>query len=571
MKKVIASFFAAIMMFQAISGVLDVVAQEMRKVHLADQTGPYYNKDRSNVGNTNTYTNLPKPKEVLTKEAESPSGTETYDEDLEVVEERTINSKTYEVTPGTYVKEIYFEPVHAEVEGELVDIDNTLENKSKKRNAPVYENKEGYYDVKIENKVLTMSSKEGQSLSFTQEGNVSNYDVKDNVILYSEVYENIDMEYTLGGNAIRTKFHINGPITQDTINYSIDYGDLTVKEDADGFLFLDREENVIFTYQKPMIVEEKDIKHVDITSTKDNGILTITLELPKQWINDSERNFPVSLQSRTAYEPIKINLKTSYNRSDSPDITSKYYDLFVGYEDGSQSGGIPFGIARSYLYLGDLNLGPDKLIEGASLELYKHTSRTEQWKEISISKTSGYRDVYGINWANKPTDLTHVSTTTLEHRPGWHAFDVKSYIQDIYAGKNNVIEMKCTNESKDYIANFFFSESGQALPRVMITYRDAFDVKPDLDINEMDMEMRVYAKKNVGFHGLSFDGIAKPDSQVLFDLVKKDDSTVIKSESSKGNANRYFQSPIFVTNPLPNVQTYTKKDNNYTTDLFLLI
>ncbi|MFV0393968.1 MAG: DNRLRE domain-containing protein [Coprobacillaceae bacterium] len=532
-RKIIAAVFSTIMMFQAMSGVLEVAAQELGLVDLANQTGPYYNKSRAQDLEYNTYSNLNNEKEVITKNAESSNSEESYDPELEVVEERTINSKTYEVTPGTYVKEVFFEPVHTEVDGELVDIDNTLENTSRKRSSPVYENKEGYYDVKIENKVLTMSSKEGQSLSITQDGNVDNYDIKDNVILYSEVYENMDMEYILGGNTITNRFTINGPITQETISYTINYGDLEVIEEDEAYLFVDAEGTTVFMYLKPTLIENGVLKQIEMTSEINEDEVKLTINLPTEWIAENERVFPMFIRSGASYEPEKIDVDTSYNRSHTPEVISRYHDLFVGYEDGAQTGHVKLGVTRSYIHIGDLGLGDEKEIVSAELMLNKHTSREKQWKEIEIRKTSGYVNVGAINWNNKPTDLTHVSTTTIDHRPGWHSFNVKSYVEDIYAGKNNIIEMKCTNESEDYIANFFYSESGLALPRIMVTYRDAWDVRPDLDINTMDMEMRVFAKKDEGFYGISFDGIARPDSQVTFDLVKKDTSDVLATEISK--------------------------------------
>lgn len=239
-RKVAASFFAGIMIFQAMSGAIDVAAYEMGKVNLADTKGKYYeqnlypsnisrNKDTSKIENT-----------VLKKEAVVYKQEADYDPSLEVVEKRTSNSKTYRLANGTYVTDTYFEPIHKKEGKEFVDIDNTLENISKTKSKPIYENQDGLYTFKVENKTASITNDKEQTLSITNnDGNLNTYDVKENVILYSEVYENIDMEYRLHGNSVTTNFFINGATTQKEINFTINKGNLKVKEETDALLFLD--------------------------------------------------------------------------------------------------------------------------------------------------------------------------------------------------------------------------------------------------------------------------------------------------------------------------------------------
>ena len=570
MRKIIATIFSAIMIFQAFSRTLDVAAKEVRKVRLANQYGSFYQQKIDQDVLLNSYSGLPSQNEVMTKNVETTSSTETYDPELEVVEERTINSKTYQVTPGTYVKEVYFEPIHTEVNGELVDIDNTLENISTARSIPVYENKVGFYDVKIANNTLLMTNNEAQSISFTQDGNVFNYNVKDNVILYSEMYENIDMEYALGGNTIANTFYINGPITQEKISYTITYGDLIVKEEENSYLFIDSQDNLIFTYQKPVLAENGETQAIDIDAEITNGEIKITLSLPVSWISASERIYPLSLQAALTDDSPKINITSAYISEQQQDRNSQYHDLYVGFEDGYFAMGQYLGATRTYIRAGDLGIGSDKEIVSATLQLYKFVNFDEQWQTIEIRKSDGYVDVDNVTWRTKPTDesLTYVSTTTIPGN-GYKDFDITSYIKDIYNGKNNAIELRATNESSAYGPCIFYGESGPdyGLPKITLTYRDAFDVNPDLDINLIDMEMRIYAKKDEGFYAISFDGIAKPDSQVNFELVNKGDSVVFDTVAV--NSDRYFVDPVFVSNPLSNVQSYTKNDSNYTTDYIL--
>lgn len=182
-KKILASFLAFIMTFQAVSGLLDVTAYEMKKVNLSATSGDYrnkelcssqlLNKDKLNVKET-----------VTKKDPITYNQKDTYDESLEVKVKRTENSKTYKLSNGTYVQETYFEPIHKKEGTEFVEIDNTLENTSKARSLPIYENKDGYYSFKVQDKVMSIQTDEAQILKVMNDSaKLDVYNVKDNIIL----------------------------------------------------------------------------------------------------------------------------------------------------------------------------------------------------------------------------------------------------------------------------------------------------------------------------------------------------------------------------------------------------
>ncbi|MEG2995143.1 MAG: DUF6531 domain-containing protein, partial [Erysipelotrichaceae bacterium] len=566
-RKLMAGFFAFIMMFQAMSGVMDVAANELGKVRLDPTTGDYYNKSLypNNVVLNKDTTKLQNTK--LKKEATVYNQEEEYDYELEVKEKRTNNSKTYKMADGTYVNDTYFEPIHKKEGKEFVDIDNTLKNVSKIRSKPIYENKDGLYTFKVEDKTASIINDKKQAFSIINEdANLTTYDVKENVILYSETYDNIDMEYRLHGNSVATNFFINGTTSQKEINLEINKGNLKVKEETDALLFLDEKDKTVYSYSKPLMYDGKDeVRATTFSFVEENEKVNIKLILDTEWMNDSERLFPIMMSNRAADESTKVNIDTAYNRSVAPNITSTYYDLYVGYEDGATTGGTALGVTRSYVRISGMNLGADKEILSGTLKMWKRAKFSNQWNELSIGKTSKYIEPKDATWNKRPA-VTQMSTVNVRQDAGWQDFDVKSYVEDIYKGKNNTIEIKATNESSAYTPNVFSSESGTGLPKLTVTYKDAFDINPNLPIDTFDTEMRIFSILDKGWEAFSFDGIARPDSQVVFDLVERGKDNVIQSETSKGNVNKYFIDPIYITNYLANTQKYSKSDVNYTTD-----
>lgn len=562
-----ASFFTMIMIIQVMSGAIDVVAYEIGKVKLSDTTGAYYGQDVN--ANKNTLNNdvIKKEDVSIPKDANVHSEEDSYDERLEVKEKRTSTSKTYKLEDGTYVTETYFEPIHKLENNTYVEIDNSIENISKARTNPIYENKDGLYTFKVQDKTTTITNAQNQTMSIINEdANLNTSSVKDNVILYSEAYDNIDMEYRLHGNSVKTNLYINGVTTQKEIQLSIDKGNLVVKEENDALVFLDDEEHVVYSYRKPLLYDANDEVGTSVFSYVEKADrVNITITLNAEWINDKQRIYPIMMSTRVGDESAELSIETAYNRSSSPDITSTYYDLYVGYEDGATSGGTFLGVTRSYVHVSNLNLGPDKEIVSGSLKMWKRAKYSNQWNELAIGKTSGYIAPARATWNNRPA-VTQVSTVTIREDAGWQDFDVTDYVKDINKGIDHTLEIKATNESVAFTPNVFSSESGTGLPRITITYRDAFDIDPNLPLDTFDTEMRIFSIINKGWEAFSFDGIAKPDSQISFDLVERGKDDVIMSETANAKANKYFIDPIYITNYLENTQVYPKSDINYTTD-----
>ena len=565
-KKILAGFFASLMIFQSVSGTMEIAAYELGKISLTQENQNieeqnYNNEDDQNVDNSVV------EEGVLRKEPKIYQDVCEYEADQEVVAKRTQNSKTYLLADGSYVSETYFEPIHKWNGNSFVEIDNTLQNIGLSRAFPVYENRDGLYSFKVEGSSISMENADKQQLNIeNNSANLNVYSVKENVILYSEAYANIDMEYRVGGNSVSTNFYINGNSDVSDISFVIHKGNLSVKEVSEALQFIDADGEVVFTYTKPTLYDAKNISNeVSFSYEETKDSVLVNLQLNTEWINDVERVYPLTMASKAKDQNVEINVDTAYNRSASPNTASNYYDLYVGYEDGSTTGGTKLGIARTYVHISNLNLGTDKEIISADLKLWKRAQYSQQWNTISIGKTTGYVRPMDATWNNKPS-VTPISTTTIRTDPGWQSFDIKSYVEDIYNGKNNTIELKATNESTAYTPNVFSSESGTGLPKVSVKYKDAFDINPDLPVDVFDSEMRVFSILNKGFEALSFDGIAKPNAQVTFELVERGTDEVIRSETSKGVANKYFIDPIYITNYMADTQKYGKDDVNYTSD-----
>ena len=218
-------------------------AKELDKINNQTFYGDYYNQDINQTTINNTIIEEKTKPDIINKEPMVTSDIATYDPEQEIIELRSENTKTYQLSQGEYVTEFYFEQIHKEENGEFVEIDNDLTqtvNPFSRSAATTYENKDGLYDVFITNGNMNITNPEGDSLEIIIVGNVNNYAIKENVILYSEVENNMDVEYRIESNTIRQNLYINGTIENNHYSFQINKGNYQIETLEDGSInFLD--------------------------------------------------------------------------------------------------------------------------------------------------------------------------------------------------------------------------------------------------------------------------------------------------------------------------------------------
>ncbi len=489
----------------------------------------------------------------------------------EILSKRSENSKSYITNTDEMVTEVYLETMHKKIDDIYVDIDNKLEESD-----DLYRNKVGIYDVNFykNDKYLYAVSNLNDSIKTRFDGaNTKDYSVQDNRITYVNAYDDIDLEYIVGNSYLKENIVFNAPAKSNQFSYIINTGGLNVKK-QDSYLCLYDSGDCKFELRAPYMQDKENnfnpnvsIDFEKISSDESKVILTYDTD----WLNASERVYPVKLDPTVVPTNGTVNIDSSYIRNSNVNTTSNYYHMFVGYDkDGFASqAGYSIGMTRSFLAFNMPNIGDHRVIESATLEL----DRVNNYgiTDIDVYKTANYVNPENITWANQPTNLTLVSNNSVAASFGFKSFDITSYIEDLNAGNQKTLMLKAQNESTSNYPAVFNTQhdSPDSVPKITITHRPDYDVDEDLDINTFDNSLRVYAKGLNEFRAVSMDGIARPNSNVQFKLYKKDSSgakTHLKDFNSTSQSGLYFSDPIYVTNPMSGVQTYLKDNINYTSD-----
>ena len=501
---------------------------------------------------------------------------------FEVLSKRTENSKTFYFGEEEMVTEIFFDPIHINVGGFYVEIDNELEETE-----IGFTNTFGLFDVNFYNEL----SGEGNSYSITYDDhtltftfpdmNLEHYNVEDNQIFFSSIDEGIDLELMITNSTLRENIRFNGPVDIDMFSYVVNHGDLNIRveEYLGNLCFYDssNEEECVFEIFAPQMRDQDGNINMNVEidfESMDNYSSEIILSFDSDWINAYERVYPVSINPTIA--PLlsgTISVDSSHIRSYQPNVTARYEHLFVGYDRDAFASQTVFGLGhtRTFITFPMPDIGNDRTVENAVLELNKNTQMIMGNHDVSVFRTASFVDPRTVTWNNQPTlsSLTHVSNTTVSQSLGWNSFDITSYVQDLNRGIQNTLVLRSTTETTALYPVVFDSEHTGQMPRITITHRPSWDVDPDLDINTFDNELRVFSRGINQYEAVSMDGIARPNSTIIFRLFRRDEEgnkTFIRDLESIGQSSLNYIDPIFITNPLAGVQTYLRENANYTSD-----
>lgn len=451
--------------------------------------------------------------------------TETIEEPTVVAEvksERTEYTKHFRMSDGTYIAATYPEPVHYEVNGKWVDIDNSLSQETVD-GISVYKNNKSKHSVSfsesIEDKGVTIKKSNGYEISFVPETNEKKTKVKgkkkdtkdlESVAIlnaeekldiksekmaaknktsgmkYSDVYDDTDLEYILTSSSLKENIVVNKAKNKYEYKFNADFGGLVPKNEGDGSIGLYK--SVGNTQVLEMYIEAPYMydangeisKDVSISFSQAGKKYKITVTANKEWVNADDRKFPVVIDPTVKLDVSRSDIKDTYVDTSSPstNFQNDYY-LYVGYNS--------LGKTRTYIkyILPDL---PDcSIVTGASLVL-------QQYEYDPGSGASNYIyaydcgnnswDISTITWNNQPMNTSSLSSyTVLDYQAyqsnptGYcaaYAFDITKAAKRWYEdGVNNGIMLASSDESVTKRSRFCsanYSTDSQYFPSVWVAY-----------------------------------------------------------------------------------------------------
>lgn len=242
----------------------------------------------------------------------------------EVPEKRDEFSKTYKRADGSFTSVISKTPIHKLENGEWEEINNTLET-----NDEAISNIDGAFDVEFpetitEKEQITVSNN-GESIAFsvngienatgivegneTTETDLIKQDLEKTVsqITYKNVSESTDIQYVVSSNNVKENIIVsNKESLKDTYSFDIEKGKLSAELDNKNNLILKNDKKeVAFTIPAPVMTDAENAVSYDIevsVENADKSVLTLTYTPSKEWLNNSERAYPIVIDPVIMFE-----------------------------------------------------------------------------------------------------------------------------------------------------------------------------------------------------------------------------------------------------------------------------
>jgi len=367
----------------------------------------------------------------------------------ELMSERSLDTKTFRMSDGTYTLVQYAENVHyLDTDSEYKSVDNSL---IASNNGEFLENKSANFKVKYSNKSkahdMVSLSFENYAISWGYEdvNEVSLEEIKseksanefvpDNLssqIIYSNAFNNADISIYTNSGGIKEEIILKSKESINEYNVTYQVSELTAeKQDKHNIIFKNGEGDIVFRISAPYMYdsagESSSQLTLDITEQEAN-IVKVKYTAEKAWLDDEKRVYPVILDPTVEIKKNNTNnISTSFVTTEYPgyDFSSNYFMLC---DSGSEES----------LSLVKLNSIPSLSLGNKLLNMTfsAYGTTVTRYSKINIHQAIGAwgTSVSGINYSSDVVDFIATDNTDTER---WYTWDISKLAKAWINGTSN--------------------------------------------------------------------------------------------------------------------------------------
>ena len=438
----------------------------------------------------------------------------------EVSEKRTEYSKEFLLSNGLHMAVLYPNAVHYQKDGQWAQIDNTLTAHAD----GTVRNAAGVWDVRLPGQTGTKQSltisKDGYTLSFglpqkltalstravgaeqtftaAQAGSVAaQVDAKLDIsqakedalhpetvidglssrVTYESLHSNTNVVYDLTSNKVKESMVLRQyDPSLAGFRYALDVGTMVpVLDEAGHITFYDETQSeVIMVIAAPYMMDaEGEVStDVQVALTGKDSSYTLTYTLPKQWLTEESRQWPVLLDPTVTDD---LDVENIRDASVAENTTFSYTSpvLETGYYQGE-------GRQRTYLKYAELpELTPADVVVDAKITLFKFLD-SDSSAPIEVHKVKAGWESETITWANKPNYNETIEDFVICQHAGYYSWNITDIVQQWYStGVNTGMLFKASDAVENAQQNNFkqfyssdYSNSPTCMPTLEITFRN---------------------------------------------------------------------------------------------------
>lgn len=450
-----------------------------------------------------------------TKESTEDITVKTSSEEIigEITDKRALNQKYFLKNDGTILTAIYPANVHYEENGQMLDIDNSLEDITEDEG--MYQNKKNNFKVKfskksnpnnlvklnIRNHNIKWSLSNANKVEATRVDDGKLEDSKLNLnkissgtIQYENILENIDLQYNVVSDSIKENIILKDKTAlEQEIAFEFQTSNLKMEKlEGNEIVIYDKDpEDVVLVIDAPYMYDAKNEICYDIDvelTNKNNNKYTMIIKPSKEWLESEERAYPITIDPTVQTSLYYSDIQDTYifdGDTGFPNRGSAHI-LRVGSNNKS-----PKNATRSLIKftLPDLKAG-DQVI-GAMLDICSYPD-TDEWAppqreiQIDVHKMTSDWNVSNASWNNLHSQydtkvVDYVKYKYDSNEPAkFYYFDITSIVKDWYVTGNNYGVLLKEHVESNSIAEsdaYFFSANVHSAftngrPLIQIVYRN---------------------------------------------------------------------------------------------------
>lgn len=344
------------------------------------------------------------------------------------------NVRYFKMSDGTVKAAVYKDPVlYQDSAGKWQEIDNTLETSSAESdeisNFDGYATKSNKFRVKFaknsnQKKLVSVEMDDYSiSLSLLNEAKKNNSSMKQDKkgkiedptassktaqkICYENILPDTNIEYMVNGSGVKENIVIKSAQSSYQYIFEIDVKDLVLNLDDDGCIYA-KDVNTgetVFVLPKPFMIDAGYKYSNDISysiSSKNKNKYEITVTADAQWINSSDRVFPVTIDPAIQTEQSNTAMDSVYVASGNP--TTNYWQgpmIMVGRDSSGA------GKCQGLLCFDLPSLNRGDVVIDAQLYAYQiyadaYSSSTPD-AAIEVHAVTGSWNKKTVTWNTKPS------------------------------------------------------------------------------------------------------------------------------------------------------------------------
>lgn len=522
-------------------------------------------------------------------------------------------SKTYRTGDKEYTT-VYggYVGTYEDSDGEIQLVDNTLVkpedadtpiaeeaqpaalSEEEQESTAVYQNKANDYAVVLPEQ---MSEENGVVIEKDEkwieilplDGDYSRSVIKDNAILYNEVYEGIDVQYTVLDSSVKEDIVLQKQSEKDIYEYELRLSgyEAEIKENQ---LYIYPEgktiREAVYLLEAPSMEDAAGEVSFQITLElrEEDGKTILSVKPDMEWLQAETRQYPVRIDPT----PVEIQ-KGSFNMigveegSPTSQIGDNNYP-YVGFDDGIKSGNLEeYGTAhqncRTYIKVNsDFSQIPkDSKIDSATFSVSQRTAYSNGTTQMALYRVDQAWDT-SITWKTKPVKLTFQDVKNAStNRNSYIAYDVKDLVNDWVQGTyaNNGMALCAVKEANSLAAamqcEVLNNRASVYGPKLSIQWSSAEDpYLKEMSLDDTTIQLRPMTEKSVNgklkFDAVFADGIAKSRSTVTYYLVPDEEA----GEHHETEAEPLYAFPDSreYNKQFPEANKYYSKDSNWQSALY---